>query len=366
MPQRTGCGHLARTAAALAGAALAALALAGCGSFADDEGPGVSLGGPGGDEPGGEVRLARASWDTGFFQAEIHRQLLEELGYDVSDPAEATHTPETFYPKLARSELDLWANGWFPLHEPFLDRELVTGQRIREPIEVVGVQVPAGARQGFLADKETAEELGITSIADFTRDEVASAFDRDGDARADLYGCDDGWGCQLEIEAHRDAHEWGASVEQVSGDYTQLLEQARQQVEAGEPALFYTWTPNWTVEVLEPGEDVVWLEAPPLPDEEASTAVKGLEGCAGDDPCELGWAVNDIRAVANAGFLEENPPARRLLEEVEVPLEDIATQNAEMAGAGDYGDEQVADDAAEWIADNRDLVDEWLATARGE
>jgi len=32
--------------------------------------------------------------------------------------------------------------------------------------------------------------------------------------------------------------------------------------ERGEPVLYYTWTPNWTVGALVPGEDVVWLEAP--------------------------------------------------------------------------------------------------------
>lgn len=345
--------------------ALAAGTLAACGG-ADGDAPGVTSGGPGG-EPGTDepVRLARATWDTGHLQAEIHRQLLEELGYDVTDPAEATHTPESFYPLLARGELDLWVNGWFPLHEPFLDRELVTGQRLEEPIEPVGVQVPGGALQGFLADTATAGELDVTSMTDFTRSEVAEAFDQDGDGRADLYGCDEGWGCQLEIEAHLAEHEWGASVEQVSGDYTELMREAQERVEAGEPTLFYTWTPNWTVEVLEPGEEVVWLEAPPLPDEEESTTVADLDGCAGPNPCELGWVANDIRAVAHSEFLEENPPVRRLLEAVEIPLADIAAQNADMVAADSYTDEDLADDAEAWIADNRDLVDEWLATARG-
>lgn len=358
----------ARWLRGVAAALLLATALVGCDSATDeDDAPGVSLGGPGG-EPGADepVRLARATWETGHMQAEIYRQLLEELGYDVTDPAEATHSPESFYKLLARGELDLWANGWFPLHEPFFDRELITGQQIAEPIEAVGVQVPSGALQGFLADQATADELDITSMADFTRPEVADAFDQDGDGRAELFGCDDGWGCQLEIEAHRDAHEWGGSVEQVSGDYTELMRQAQQRIESGEPTLFYTWTPNWTLEALEPGKDVVWLEAPPLPNETESTTVTGLEGCAGDNPCRLGWVANDIRAVANSDFLEANPPVRRLLEAVEIPLADITAQNAEMAADDGYTDEEVADAAAEWIAANREQVDEWLAVARGE
>lgn len=347
-------------------AALSVLVLAACGGADAGRGSRGIGGGPGSDQEDGQapVRMARADWDTGFMQAAIYQQLLEELGYDVTDPAEQTRSPETFYPALAQGELDLWANGWFPLHEPFLDRALVTGQRISEPIEVVGVQVRQGALQGYLADRATAEELGITSMSDFTRAEVASAFDQDDDGLADLYGCNRGWGCNLEISAHLATHEWGAAVEQVVGDYDELMAQAQERIEAGEPTLFYTWTPNWTLGVLEPGEDVVWLESPPLPDEDRPTSVDGLEGCAGGDPCQLGWVVNDIRAVANARFLDANPQIRRLLEVVEIPVEDIAAQNVEMVTAETYSDQQIAEDAATWIADNRDLVDEWLRHAR--
>lgn len=353
-------------AARVAAAVGAALVLVACGDLQGDGGPGGSGGGPGGEAvTDGAVRMARADWDTGFMQAAIYRQLLQELGYDVTDPAEETRTPETFYPALAIGELDLWVNGWFPLHEPFLDRELVTGQRISEPIAVVGTQARQGAIQGYLVDRASAEEMDVTSMADFLRPAVAAAFDHDGDGLADLYGCNQGWGCNLEIAAHIAEHDWGTAVEQVVGDYDDLIDEARERIEAGTPTLFYTWTPNWTVAVLEPGEDVVWLESEPLPGEERPTSVEGLEGCAGDDPCGLGWVVNDIRAVANADFLDANPPARRLLQAVEIPVEDVAEQNARMAEAGGYTDDQIEDDASSWIDDNRGLVDEWLERARG-
>ncbi len=310
--------------------------------------------------------MARATWDTGFMQAAIYQQLLDELGYEVNDPAEETREPVTFYPALARGELDLWANGWFPLHEPFLRGELVTGQQVSEPIEPVGTQVPAGAIQGYLVDRATAEELDITSMEDLTRREVIDAFDDDGDGLAELLGCDDGWGCNLVIEEQIETLPWGESVEQVVDDYAELMDVARRRVAAGEPTLFYTWTPNWTVDVLVPGEDVLWLESPALPDEDRPTRVEGLTGCAGSDPCDLGWVVNDIRAVANTDVLAEHPPIRRLLEVVEIPLEDIADQNARMHAAEEYTEADIREDAADWIDANRDVVDSWLATARGK
>lgn len=345
--------------------AAASLVLAGCGTLDDGAsgGGGPAAGGGGGVD--GTVRMARASWDTGWMQAEITRQLLEELGYTVTDPADATRDAATFYPALARGDLDLWVNGWFPLHDRYLDSQRVTGQSFDEPIELVGTQVPTGAVQGFLVDRATAEELGITSMADLAAPDVAATFDADGDGQADLIGCDEGWGCHLAIDEHIEAADWGANVEQVSGDYASLVRDAADAIADGEPTLLYTWTPSWTLELLGVGEDVVWLEAPALPDQDLPTTVEGLEGCAtGADGCDLGWPVNDIRGVANEDFLADNPRVRVLLEQVRIPLADIVAQNARMAGAEDYTREQVVQDATGWIEANRGTVDEWLTAAR--
>lgn len=348
----------------LALVAVFALVLAACDSLAEDA---DGEGGPAeGEAPGGQVTMARATWDTGWFQAAIYSQLLDELGYDVSDPAELTRDANTFYPALAQEEVDLWANGWFPLHEIYLERELFSGQLISEPIEPVGIEVEAGALQGYLIDKATADAMGISSMSDLADASVAAAFDKDGDGLADLEGCNDGWGCNLVIDQHIEELDWGANVEQVVGEYGDLINDVVvPAVEAGEPVLFYTWTPNWTIDVLEPGVDVVWLESPALEDDEGLTEVEGLQGCAGDDPCDLGWPVNDIRAVANTEFLDDNPPIRRLLEVVAIPLQDIADQNARMASSSAYTDADIHEDAADWIEANRDLVDGWLAAARG-
>lgn len=354
-----------RTVRSLLMAAALALLVSACATDTTET-SGPATGGPAADAEaiGGEIRMARATWATGHFQAAIYQQLLEELGYEVTDPAELTRAPATFYPALIQGRVDVWANGWFPLHEPFLEGERFTGQRYDEPIEPVGHQVDAGAVQGYLMDRATAEALGITSMQDLLRDEVRDAFDHDGDGVADLYGCDEGWGCNLQIDAHLEELEWGSAVEQIVGDYDTLMADAQDRIAAGEPTLFYTWTPNWTTGVLVPGEDVVWLESPALPDEERDTSVASLDGCAAEQPCDLGWVVNDIRAVANTGFLDDNPPVRTLLEQVTIPLGDIAAQNARMQAAGEYSHDDLHDDAREWIAANRDRVDAWLAQAR--
>ncbi|CAN5905003.1 glycine betaine/L-proline ABC transporter substrate-binding protein ProX [soil metagenome] len=344
---------------------LAVLAAA-CGSAAssggDDGGPATG----GGDAADGQVTMARATWDTGFMQAYIYRDLLTELGFEVSDPSEATLDPNVFYPALGQGEYDLWANGWFPLHDIYLERELFSGDQNAEPISPVGTEVAGGALQGYLVDRKTAEEMNLTSMSDLADADVAATFDGDGNGKADLIGCNDGWGCNTEIKEHIDKLDWGGNVEQIVGDYSSMVTEVADKIAAGEPVLFYTWTPNWTVDVLVPGEDVVWLESPALPDDEGDTSTDGLEGCAtGEGACDLGWVVNDIRAVANDEFLASNPTAAALLEAVEIPLDDIDAQNAKMNEAGDsYSEADIAADAADWIEANRDTVDGWLVQAK--
>ena len=307
------------------------------------------------DEP--VVRMARPTWDTGWFQAEVYGLLLERLGYRVEGPV--TMVNAEFYAAVAAGEVDLWASGWFPLHDSHIEEV--------DSVEVVGTQVDDGALQGYFVDAATAEAYGITNLGDLADPAVAGLFDHDGDGRADLVGCEVGWSCAATIDHHLSAYGLTGTVEHVQGDYSPLITETLARHRAGQPVLYYTWTPNWTVGVMVPGRDAVWLEVPfpSLPADQASalgrTAIAGIDGCA-NDPCQTGWPPNDIRVVANSDFLDANPSVRRLLEQVVIPLEDISAQNVRMVQLG--GDPQdIRRHAEEWIEANLAEVNRWIETA---
>jgi len=313
------------------------------------------------DKPGEgtTVKMARATWDTGWFTAAIYAEALRELGYDIEGPVTLDNPP--FYEAVSTGDVDLWVNGWFPLHNTY-------ESFFEDKAEKVGYVAVGGALQGYLIDKKTADEHGITSIEDFKKDEIKELFDANGDGKADMVACPPGWGCEVMIDHHMDAYDLRDHINLITAEYSASMADAIARYEQGEPIFFYTWTPNWTVGVLEPGVDVVWIEVdhPDLPEEqkdlEDATELEDVAGCVAN-PCQMGWPANDIQPVANSAFLEENPAVRRLLEVAEVPVEAIFAQNALMNEGAD-SEEDIRQQAKDWIAENQETFDSWLEEAR--
>ncbi|WP_180901563.1 glycine betaine/L-proline ABC transporter substrate-binding protein ProX [Martelella soudanensis] len=323
------------TAALMLGAA----SLAPAAAFAAD--------GPG---DGKTIKMAQADWDTGWFQAEIYKQMFEDLGYSVTGPM--TLGASAFYQAVSQGDVDLWVNGWFPLHETY--KPTFEGKA-----KVDGAVAKGGALQGYLVDKAAVEEFDIKTLDDFKRPEVKEAFDRNGDGKADLVACPPGWGCELTITQHMEDFDLGDDINPIKAGYSASMADAIASYQNGEHILFYTWTPNWTVDQLKPGEDVVWIEVPQKEGVDLPAPAKGLETCVAD-PCYMGFVANDIVPVVNDEFLADNPAVDALLKEVSIPLPDIFAQNTAM----NNGNDDVKAQATEWIKNNQDTVDGWLEKAR--
>ncbi|MBP0000958.1 MAG: glycine betaine/L-proline ABC transporter substrate-binding protein ProX [Cyanobacteria bacterium SID2] len=307
------------------------------------------------------VRIARGTWETGWFQAEVVKQLIEELGYRVSAPQ--TLEPDTFYRQAARGEVDLWFNGWFPAHDVFFDSE-----EIGEALVEIDSEVKGRILQGYLVDRATAERLDLDNLEDLRDPEIAKIFDRNGNGKADLIGCDRDWSCQTVVEHHLDVYGLRDTVEQVSGNYAPTLRETFDRHRSGQPVLFYAWMPHWSLGTLVPGRDVQWLEVPFFSTPPSSSLTEpflpsdNVTGCR-NDPCELGFAANTVRVVANREFIEANPAIERLLDSVEIPIEDIVAQNLKMAD-GEDTPVDIVRHGREWLDRNRDRVDRWLERAR--
>ena len=288
-----------------------------------------------------EIKMAKANWDTGYFQAEIYKQALEGMGYTVTEPKAIK--PSVFYVAAAAGDLDLWVNGWFGTHDGYIKES-------KGKVKAVGYVMKKGGLQGYLIDKKSADSLGIKSVMDIKAH--AKKFDSNGDGKADMVACPPGWGCEKQITKHFAELGLGDFINPVKADYSASMADVVAKYKNGKPVLFYTWTPNWTVGALQLGKDVVWIEVP------YSATKKVKVANAAKPKINMGFGADDIRPAANVDFLKANPKVKKMLSKASIPLADIAAQNMKM-NAGEKSERAIRKHAAEWIKANQKAFDSW-------
>ncbi|WP_272699523.1 glycine betaine/L-proline ABC transporter substrate-binding protein ProX [Desulfovibrio sp. Fe33] len=298
------------------------------------------------------VRPARATWNTGFFQEALARRGLEGLGYDVEKPKDLQNP--IAYKSIYLGDIDYWCNGNFPLHNPQLPKNFDKRAVILDPI------IKAGGMQGYLVSKKEVDEFGIKSLDDFKRPEVVKAFDLNGDGKADLTACPPGWGCEKVIANHMETYGLDKYIKPNKASYEAGMASAIGAYKSGKPVFFYTWTPNWTVYKLKPGEDVMWINVPEKGD--VGSTVSGVTGAV-TDPLRPGFIVYDITVVANKKFMEKNPAAAAFLKSFKLTIDDVSAQNTRM-NEGEKSDKDIAKHVDEWIAAHQDTWNGWLEAAR--
>lgn len=271
-----------------------------------------------------------------WFQHMVLQLGLEALGYEVGETLEADFP--AVHLAVAQGDADYTFNHWRPLHNGFFDKaggeSVMT--RVNAPI--------TGAGQGYYVDKASAEAHGITDIGQMREAELAAIFDSDGDGRANLAGCNPGWGCELAIEEHLDEYDLRDSIQHVQGSYFAIMADAITRYREGGAILYYTWTPNWISDVLVPGVDVVQVGVP-----------SGGE-------FDAGFAVNDVYVVANNGFLEANPAAAKFFELLHIPIADVNAAQLKLRD-GEDTPEDFRRHAEQWVAANQGKFDDWVAQA---
>ena len=289
-----------------------------------------------------EIKMGKADWDTGYFQAEIYKQALEKMGYKVSGPT--VMKPQVFYVAAAAGDVDLWVNGWFGTHNGYIAES-------KGKVKAVGTVMEKGGLQGYLIDKKTADKFGIKSVLDIKKH--AKQFDSNGDGKADMVACPPGWGCEKVIANHFDELGLSNFINRVQADYSASMADIISKYKNGKSILFYTWTPNWTVGTLKLGKDIVWIEVP-----YSQTKTVKVPN-ATKSKINMGFGADDIRPAANVDFLKANPKVTKMLKKASIPLADIAAQNLKM-NAGEKSEKAIKKHADAWIKANQNTFDSWI------
>lgn len=296
------------------------------------------------------VQPLKSSIAEETFQTMLVMKALERLGYEVEPIKEIEYAAGHI--AIGNGDATFLADHWDPLHIDFYTKAGGDEKLYRE-----GIYSP-GALQGYLIDKKTADAHGITNIGQLKDPEIARLFDTNGDGTADLTGCTPGWGCEKVIEHHLDVYELRETVTHNQGSYSAIIADTIARFEAGEPVLYYTWTPYWVSGVMVPGKDVVWLEVPfsALPGE------RGDVDTALPDGSNYGFEANVQRIVANKAFTDAHPDAAKLFSIMRLSSNDISSQNLRMRD-GEDSEKDIERHADAWIKANQETFDGWIAEA---
>ena len=177
-----------------------------------------------------KVQALQSSIAEETFQTMLVERALEKLGYEMQ-PIKEVEYP-TAHIAIANGDATFLAVHWDPLHKDYYDNAGGDAKLMR-----VG-QYAGPAAQGYLIDKATAEKYNITNIDQLRDPTLARLFDHDGDGKADLTGCNPGWGCEAMIENHMDAYKLRDTVQHVQGSYSALIADTIGRYKRGEPILY--------------------------------------------------------------------------------------------------------------------------------
>ena len=285
------------------------------------------------------------------FQTLLVMKALEQLGYTVK-PWEELDYP-LIHVAVANGDATFMANHWNPHHAEFYKQAGGDARLSRKGVYA------AGAAQGYMIDKKTAEAHKITHLDQLKDPKLAALFDIDGDGKANLIGPNAGWGGEAVVAHQIKAFGLENTVSYTQGNYPALIADTLARFKAGKPVLYYAWTPYWLSNVLRPGQEVVWLQVPrsSMPGVQAGTNTRLPNGR------NYGFPLNNEYIVGNRIWVENNPAAGKLFEIMQIPINDISRQN-QLLREGESKASDINRHADAWIKAHQKTFDGWIAQAK--
>ena len=259
------------------------------------------------EETKGSVDLLYVEWAGEVAATYVAQVVLEEMGYEVdSIPVSAA----AMWQGMASGDGDGMLSAWLPAtHGEYLDQT-------RDSLEVLS-PILEGARIGLLVPTY----VDINSVA-----ELNEHADRFG---GEIIGIDPGAGLMAATENALEVYNLD-NMTLVEGSDAAMTAALGAAIDNNEWIVVTGWTPHWK----EAAYDLKYLEDPEL--------VFGEE--------------EYVAAVARAGLAEDMPEVYQFLDNfywTPAQLGEVLMWNEE-AGSDPY------ETAQRWVAENRDIVEDWI------
>ena len=285
------------------------------------------------------------------FQTIIINEALRALGYEILPINEVSYAViyQTIAQNKGTKDIYYTSANWSPLHENMFEKAGGETAMYRKG------EFVSGCAQGYLIDKKTADKYNIKYINDLKDPKIAMLFDTNGDGKADLSGCNPGWGCEEVIEHQLDAFELRDTVKHNQGEYSAIIAETIARFKQGKSVLYYTWTPYWVSGVMVPGRDTVWLQV-------TKNAHPVTKDTSLPNGANYGFNVNTMKIVANGDIAIHNKAAAKLFEIAKMDINDISAQNM-LISKGEKNQKDIERHAQMWIKGHQKIFDSWVAEA---
>lgn len=301
---------------------------------------------------GAKITAVKTSIAEEGFQLYVVTEILKKMGHSVEITNDVGYDIafQTIANNAKSDDVYFMAAHWNPLQNTMIqgaggDKKLV---RFSPYI--------SNCAQGYLIDKKTADKYNIKYINDFNKPKIAKLFDIDGNGKADLVGCDAGWGCSKVTSYHLDKYGLNDNIDYKQGSYSALIADTIANFKNGKSVLYYTWTPYWVSGKLVPGKDVVFLQVT----HHANPNSKSTKLPNGDD---YGFNANSQHIVANKSILKNHKDIAKLFDIIKLSVNDISGQNMLMAN-GQNKEKDIKRHTAMWLKANATKVNAWIKEAK--
>ncbi|MFK2823857.1 glycine betaine/L-proline ABC transporter substrate-binding protein ProX [Malaciobacter sp. WC5094] len=301
---------------------------------------------------GAKVTAIKSNIAEEAFQMMVVSEVLKKMGHEVTETNDINY--DIAYQTLANNadskDVYFLASTWDPLHSEKI-KNVGGDKKIAKFSNFV-----SNCAQGYLIDKKTAQKYNIKYFNDLKDPKIAKVFDLDGNGKADLTGCNAGWGCEKVVEHQLDVYGMRDTVEHKQGEYSALIANTIANYKTGKPVLYYTWTPYWVSGKLVPGKDVVFLQV-------THSANPNTSSTKLPNGSDYGFNVNHQKITANASVKTNHKDIAKLFDIMEINVNDISGQNMLMAN-GQNKEKDIKRHVQSWMKTNEKKVNAWIKEAK--
>jgi glycine betaine/proline transport system substrate-binding protein len=293
---------------------LVLLSTAACSSAEDKGDFALSEDDSGGGGSGTSVTLVEQPWVDLQTENEISKQLLTKLGYSVKINSVSV---ELGAQALSTGDADAYLGNWWPSQKPTY-ASLIDGGKVK-----VVSTLMKGTEYAPAVPGDTAERLGITSLADL--DKHAAAFGRR------IYGIEAGSPGNETIQKAIDDDAYGlGDWKLVASGTPAMLAQVEKFQATGKPIVFLGWSPHWMTVQFK----TVFLA----------------------DPDKVWGGAGEIRTVTGSGFDKSAPQITAFLRNLSFSTDEAGQFYFDR----DKKKKELSEIASAWIAANPDRVKKFL------